>query len=131
MKKRVRNSPQWGDLRNHNRWLWMNPHAMRVDPEPPLATACSRTMTTTGAPAGRGRYKLKNCHHFRIHEVAHAGRAWRGATQWRCIHPLVGSRASEGPTVVPSSSSHRWPGRRSFLAVQRTKERAGVRIGGC
>jgi hypothetical protein len=96
MKKRLRNSPRCGDLHDHNRRLWTNPHAMRVDPEPPLAAAHSGTTTTAGAQASRGHYKLNNCRRFQIHEGARAGRARRGAARRQRVHPLVGAHAGEG-----------------------------------
>jgi hypothetical protein len=96
MKKRVWNSPRCGELCDHNHRLWTNPHAMRVDPEPLLAAARSGTATTAGAQVGRGRCKMKKCRRFQIHEGARGGRACRGATRWRCIHPSVGARTGKG-----------------------------------
>jgi hypothetical protein len=96
MRKWLRNSPRWGDLRDHNRWLWMNPHAVRVDPETPLAVARSGTTMTAGARAGRGRGKLKNHRRFRIREGTRGSRAHRGAARRRRVHPSVSAHAGEG-----------------------------------
>jgi hypothetical protein len=36
----------------HHRWVWMNPHAVRVDLELPLAVVCSGPAMTAGAQKG-------------------------------------------------------------------------------